>query len=162
MFLHFFSFAALIHWQHALSLESDPEWLNPGQQEPRTRTLPTSRRSHQILQVLIAFVRPDAIYRPGQNSFSGTGMDCSGDFEGVKLGIKGPLMLGVEVPPEAWGGHVSMPKEAQERAQYVIDHGGRGMMIWSIQKTGSPTANDFVQAMCQTLGLPSCSTTLPK
>ncbi|MDQ3234731.1 MAG: hypothetical protein M3Q07_23240 [Pseudobdellovibrionaceae bacterium] len=71
-------------------------------------------------------------------------------------------MLGVEVPPEAWGGHVSTLEEAQARAEYVVNRGGQGMMIWSIQKAGQPSSSAFVQAMCRTLQLPRCEVPLTR
>jgi len=97
---------------------------------------------------------------PAAPAGNATGYDPKLAFDAYRAIYQGPLMLGVEVPPEAWGGHVSTPQEAQDRAQYVIDHGGNGMMIWSIQKSGHPSASAFVQAMCTTLQLPRCDLSL--
>ncbi|WP_218110018.1 glycoside hydrolase family 18 protein [Oligoflexus tunisiensis] len=90
-----------------------------------------------------------------------TGYDPKMAFDAYRELYKGPLMMGVEVPPEAWGGHVSTPAEAQDRANYVLSKGGSGMMIWSLHKTGNYTATQFVQAMCRTMQLPSCESALP-
>jgi chitinase len=90
-----------------------------------------------------------------------TGFDPKMAFDAYRELYKGPLMMGVEVPPEAWGGHVSTPEEAQDRANYVLNKGGNGMMIWSLHKTGNYSATQFVQAMCRTLQLPSCESPLP-
>ncbi|MDQ3233663.1 MAG: glycosyl hydrolase family 18 protein, partial [Pseudobdellovibrionaceae bacterium] len=110
----------------------------------------------------------DAIYimsydagGPSSPAGSPTGYDAKKAFDAYRDLYKGPLMLGVEVPPEAWGGHVSTPEEAQDRARYVLSKGGQGMMIWSLQKAGNPTATQFVQAMCRTLELPGCDRPLP-
>lgn len=110
----------------------------------------------------------DAIYimsydagGPKTPSGTPTGYDPRLAFDAYRALYKGPLMLGVEVPPEAWGGHVSTPAEAQERARYVLSKGGQGMMIWSLQKAGQPSATEFVQAMCRTLGLSACERPLP-
>ncbi|WP_141732337.1 glycosyl hydrolase family 18 protein [Oligoflexus tunisiensis] len=110
----------------------------------------------------------DAIYimsydAGGPNAPAGTptGYDPKKAFQAYRELYKGPLMLGVEIPPEAWGGHVSTPAEAAERASYVRSQGGNGMMIWSLQKAGNPSATDFVQAMCRTLGLSACDRPLP-
>jgi chitinase len=110
----------------------------------------------------------DAIYimsydagGPTSPAGSATGYDAKMAFDAYRELYKGPLMLGVEVPPEAWGGHVSTPEEAQDRARYVLSKGGQGMMIWSLQKAGNPSATQFVQAMCRSLELPGCDRPLP-
>ncbi|WP_141733286.1 glycosyl hydrolase family 18 protein [Oligoflexus tunisiensis] len=90
-----------------------------------------------------------------------TGYDPKLAFDAYRKLYKGPLMLGVQVPPESWGGHVSTPEEAQDRARYVLSHGGQGMMIWSLQKSGNPSSSAFVQAMCRTLQLSGCDQPLP-
>lgn len=45
----------------------------------------------------------------------------------------GRILLGVQVPPEAWGGHVITLAEAQDTTAYVKAAGGDGMMLWSLQ-----------------------------
>ncbi len=90
-----------------------------------------------------------------------TGYDAKQAFEAYRKLYQGPLMLGVEVPPEAWGGHASTVEEAQDRAHFVKTKGGQGMMIWSLQKAGNPGASAYVQAMCRTLELPRCDLPLP-
>ena len=61
---------------------------------------------------------------------------------------------------QAWGGHVVTIAEAAGLADYVVAHGGDGMMLWSAQKTGTPSANDLSAAVCPRLGLPSCAVPL--
>jgi chitinase len=71
------------------------------------------------------------------------------------------VALGVEVPPEAWGGNVVTLAQVKEYAQYVKANGGRGMMIWSLQKKGTPTAAAISNTVCTTLGMGNCTQTYP-
>ena len=61
--------------------------------------------------------------------------------------------MGVEVPPEAWGGHVITLEEARDIAAYVKAKGGAGLMIWSLQKPGTPSAQALSTTICSTLGM---------
>lgn len=72
----------------------------------------------------------------------------------------GQILMGVEVPPEAWGGHVITVAKAQEISGYVRAHGGDGMMIWSLQKSGTPSAQTLSTAVCTTLGMGNCTDAL--
>lgn len=112
--------------------------------------------------------------------------------------FKGQILMGVEVPPEAWvsalalhaaqkrglavaprrrpapaanrrqpppplplqGGHVITIPEAQDLSAYVRSAGGDGMMIWSLQKPGTPSAQDLSTAICNTLGMGGCAAPL--
>lgn len=72
----------------------------------------------------------------------------------------GPVLMGVEVPPEAWGGNVITLAAAEDLARYVRSTGGGGMMIWSLQKGGVPSAQQLSSAICNILGLGSCAAPL--
>lgn len=72
----------------------------------------------------------------------------------------GRILMGVQVPPEAWGGHVITVQECQQTAAYVKANGGDGMMLWSLQKAGTPSAQTLSTTICNSLGLGSCSTPL--
>ena len=61
--------------------------------------------------------------------------------------------MGVEVPPEAWGGHVITLEEAHATTSYIKAHGGDGMMIWSLQKQGTPSAQALSTTVCNALGM---------
>jgi len=63
--------------------------------------------------------------------------------------------MGIEVPPEAWGGHVSTIPEIDALADAVNARGAAGLMLWSIQKPGNN--QQFATEMCQKLGLGNCS-----
>lgn len=59
--------------------------------------------------------------------------------------------MGVEVPPEAWGGHVITVAEAQNITSYIKSHGGDGMMIWSLQvgcEAGQPLKTAALPQTC--------------
>jgi chitinase len=72
--------------------------------------------------------------------------------------FKGAIAMGVEVPPEAWGGHVYTMPEIDRLADAVNTSGGAGLMLWSIQKPGG--AQSFVTEMCSKLSLSNCSAPL--
>lgn len=77
--------------------------------------------------------------------------------------FKEKIVMGVEVPPEGWGGHVYTIPEVPNLAQAVIDSNAAGMMLWSLQKQPNETPSDtnpnaqmIAQAICQTLSLGNC------
>lgn len=72
--------------------------------------------------------------------------------------FKGAIVMGVEVPPEAWGGHVYTIPEIDALADAVKQNGAAGMMLWSIQKAGP--AQSFSTEICNKLGLGNCSAPL--
>ncbi|KAL0476779.1 hypothetical protein AKO1_002768 [Acrasis kona] len=74
---------------------------------------------------------------------------------------KGALLIGVEVPPEAWGGHVLNMGEVENFINYGKQHNGQGIMLWSIQKQGNPSPTQVGQAVCRGLGLSGCDQQLP-
>jgi chitinase len=68
----------------------------------------------------------------------------------------GRIAMGIETPPEAWGGHEYTIPEIDALADAVNSAGAAGLMLWSIQKPG-PT-QPFATEMCNKLGLGGCST----
>jgi chitinase len=68
----------------------------------------------------------------------------------------GRIAMGIEVPPEAWGGHIETIAEIDTLANAVNASGAAGLMLWSIQKPGP--AQQFATEMCVKLGLASCNT----
>jgi chitinase len=67
---------------------------------------------------------------------------------------KGPITMGIEVPPEAWGGHETTPEEINALAKEVLNNNAAGLMLWSIQKQGP--AQLFATQICKNLGLSNC------
>ena len=70
--------------------------------------------------------------------------------------FSGKITMGIEVPPEAWGGHVTTLAEIDTLAAAVNASGAAGLMLWSIQKPGP--AQQFATEMCNKLALGGCST----
>jgi len=75
----------------------------------------------------------------------------------------GNVTVGVEIPPEAWGGHVVSISEVQSLTNAVQKENAAGMMLWSIQKKSGqppsptyPDANLIAKTICQAMSLPSC------
>ncbi len=69
--------------------------------------------------------------------------------------FKGPIAMGIEVPPEAWGGHVETTAEIDTLGAAVKSANAAGLMLWSIQKAGP--AQQFATEMCTSLGLSDCT-----
>jgi chitinase len=67
----------------------------------------------------------------------------------------GRIAMGIEVPPEAWGGHVTTVAEIHTLADAVNASNAAGLMLWSIQKPGP--AQQFATEMCLELNLGGCS-----
>eukprot|EP01104_Vermistella_antarctica_P017953 TRINITY_DN6508_c0_g1_i3.p1 TRINITY_DN6508_c0_g1~~TRINITY_DN6508_c0_g1_i3.p1 ORF type:complete len:477 (+),score=85.26 TRINITY_DN6508_c0_g1_i3:128-1558(+) len=55
-------------------------------------------------------------------------------FDAYSSIYDGPITLGVEPPPEAWGGHMLTLSEVSELTDHVVAHNGAGMMIWALIK----------------------------
>jgi hypothetical protein len=72
--------------------------------------------------------------------------------------FRGQIAMGIETPPEAWGGHVETTGEIDTLADAVNASGGAGLMLWSLQKPG-PTQS-FATEICTRLNLGGCSTPL--
>lgn len=82
--------------------------------------------------------------------------------------FKGKIVMGVEVPPEGWGGHVYSIQEVRNLINAVRQRNAAGMMLWSIQKqpNGTPTDSNpspqmIAKEICQQLSLGNCELPLP-
>lgn len=78
-------------------------------------------------------------------------------YDAYRSLFKGQILMGVEVPPEAWGGHEITLEEARSITAYIKAHGGDGMMIWSLQKPGTPSAQALSTVICTELGMGNCT-----
>lgn len=67
-------------------------------------------------------------------------------FSAYRSYYKGPLMLGCEVPPEAWGGHILNLDEVNSYCKCVSSDPvpSNGIFVWSYQKPGTPSCSDIV------------------
>lgn len=67
-------------------------------------------------------------------------------FKAYRTYYSGPLLLGCEVPPEAWGGHILTLPEVESYSQCVInDPQLNGIFVWSYQKPGTPSCMDIIK-----------------
>ena len=67
-------------------------------------------------------------------------------FDAYRKYYKGPLMIGCEVPPEAWGGNIVTLDNVKSYAQYTMTKGpSNGIFVWSYQKQGYPSCADILK-----------------
>jgi len=74
-------------------------------------------------------------------------------FSAYRSYYNGPLMLGCEVPPEAWGGHILNLEEVKTYCKHVSSDSvsSNGIFVWSYQKPGTPSCSDIINTVIQTL-----------
>jgi len=91
-------------------------------------------------------------------------LDPKEAFNAYRSLFSGQLNAGVEVPPEAWGGHIYTVGKVQDLASYVNSDKNGGMMLWSLHKANNgavsndnPDALLMAQTVCNSLGLSGCS-----
>jgi hypothetical protein len=67
-------------------------------------------------------------------------------YRAYKSFFNGPVMIGVEVPPEAWGGHILTLDEVRTFSNYLTSSNllSEGLFVWSYQKNGYPSCIDIV------------------
>lgn len=76
--------------------------------------------------------------------------------------FKKTLLLGLEVPPEAWGGYELTVGDALNYASHVKDNNGEGVFIWSLHKqNGGTNANTFMRPICGLYALSNCDKQIP-
>lgn len=68
-------------------------------------------------------------------------------FKSVRKYFSGPILIGAEVPPEAWGGHVLTLSEVESYTKCAIDDKTQinGLFVWSYQKPGTPSCMDVIK-----------------
>ena len=82
--------------------------------------------------------------------------------------LPGKVVLGVQVPPDVWGGHMTSLDEMDKFTSFVSNNGGRGMMIWNLRKiptngtvsANNPTAQMISDVVCNNFGLAECGVPL--
>jgi mannan endo-1,4-beta-mannosidase len=66
-------------------------------------------------------------------------------FKAYRSFYKGPLLIGGEVPPEAWGGHVIDLDQVKKEAEFLKSQGPEnGYFTWSYQKQGTPNSKEIL------------------
>ncbi|GBF95961.1 chitinase [Raphidocelis subcapitata] len=95
-------------------------------------------------------------------SITSTGFDPKESFRAHRaVWPNAAVALGVEVPPEAWGGNIVTLNQVSDFAKYVRTNGGAGMMLWSLHKKGTPSAQGILTRSCTVMNMTSCSTLIP-
>jgi chitinase len=77
-------------------------------------------------------------------------------YDAYRSIYSGPLIIGVEVPPEAWGGNVVTVTQA--RKYYAK---ADGLFVWSYQKTGSPSCADLLSVTVPSVPVVPVTTPVP-
>jgi chitinase len=66
----------------------------------------------------------------------------------------GPLLIGAEVPPEAWGGHIINLDKVKKYCDHVKSDTSAigGIFVWSYNKQGTPNCDDMLSTAIDTFG----------
>jgi chitinase len=91
---------------------------------------------------------------------AGVAFDPKLAYQAYSTYYSGPIQLGMQIPPESWGGHALTMAEATVLSMYVKDNGGSGMMLWALMKSGSPSAQEVSRDVCLIFDLPDCQAPL--
>jgi chitinase len=84
-------------------------------------------------------------------------------FDAYRKYFSGPLLIGCEVPPEAWGGNVITLSQVTTYAKYTLqDTQCNGIFVWSYQKSGTPSSSDIISTAAQILSNPTITTIIPE
>ena len=69
-------------------------------------------------------------------------------FKSYRSYYKGPLLIGAEVPPEAWGGNVITLDKVNTYSKYTLTDNNplNGLFVWSYQKQGKPSSIDIISS----------------
>jgi chitinase len=67
-------------------------------------------------------------------------------FRAYRSYYNGPILIGAEVPPEAWGGHVVTLSEVERYSKGVVSDKNKsnGLFVWSYQKGGEPSSMSII------------------
>jgi len=83
-------------------------------------------------------------------------------FNAYKSIYSRDIVIGLEIPPETWGGHKLTVEETLELAKYSKENGGKGVFFWSMQKReGTININTYVKPLAQFFKLPNNDKPLP-
>ena len=75
-------------------------------------------------------------------------------FKSYRSYYKGPLLIGAEVPPEAWGGNVITLDKVNTYSKYILtDNPLNGLFVWSYQKQGQPSSIDIISSALNVFNL---------
>ena len=75
-------------------------------------------------------------------------------YDAHKAIFKGPLLIGAQTPPEAWGGHVITLDKVKQYVNHVKKDTSNigGLFVWAYFKQGTPNCNDILNTAIETFG----------
>ncbi len=83
-------------------------------------------------------------------------------FKAYRSLYSGQLLLGGEIPPEAWGDNILTKEKFEEIAKYSMTNGGNGVFMWSFHKqNGSINVNSYLFTVCNLYGYSECNQNIP-
>jgi chitinase len=67
-------------------------------------------------------------------------------FKSYRKYYSGPILIGEEVPPEAWGGNIITLPQVQSHANFAAGDKSQvnGIFVWSLQKAGTPSCMEII------------------
>lgn len=130
------------------------QWANAqpqGERTGMTLNLLRSRESKMIDQLHVMSYDAGTTYNP---------QEALAAYQNY---FKGKVLMGVQVPPEGWGGNVYTLTKVSDLAQAVIKNNAAGLMLWSLQKqpegtpsNDNPTPEMIAKTACQVFTLCNC------
>jgi len=94
---------------------------------------------------------------------AGNELDPKRTLLAYKSLFSGKVTIGIEIPPEAWGGHKYTMNQVYDLCDFAADNGGAGLMLWSLQQRpkgavtdNNPDAQLVAQGACWRMGLSNC------
>ena len=85
-------------------------------------------------------------------------------FRAYRSYYNGPILIGAEVPPEAWGGHVITLSEVERYSKGVVSDQNKsnGLFVWSYQKGGEPSSMSIINTASKIFNAATPTPTPPK
>jgi hypothetical protein len=83
-------------------------------------------------------------------------------YEAHRSYYKGPLLIGGEVPPESWGGHILDLTKVKAYSEYVKKDTSclNGIFVWSWNKQGFPSCDQILSTAIETFNDKNDQTTV--
>lgn len=83
-------------------------------------------------------------------------------FDAYKSIFNRAIRIGIEVPPEAWGGDFITIQRAVEYAKYSKENNGAGVFVWSFNKIYNElNSYSYLKPICEFYGLAECNKEIP-
>jgi len=83
-------------------------------------------------------------------------------FDAFKNIFNRKIRIGLEIPPEAWGGDILSVDRGVKYAEYSMKNNGAGIFIWSLNKVYNQlNAKAYLMPICKLYGLSECDLDIP-